>query len=105
MRVGRPLPAGPRTLEFQVPVISRAARRLERLAGSWVEEQRPGLAAPRAEVEHVVQRACDGVEGTADCRQLPVVLDELEDGTLVADRVGHEVALGPGRDDQQRQPW
>src|SRR5215471_12570174 len=78
--------------------------RLERLAGGWVEEQRLGLAAARAEVEHVVERACDSVEGTADSRQLPVVLDELEDGTLVADRVGHEVALGPGRDDQQGQP-
>ena len=109
MRVGRPLPAGPRTLEFPVTVVT-CRLGLERLAGGWVEEQFveeqflvPALVL--VEVEHLGERAGDGVEGTADSRQLPVVFDELKDGGLVGQGVGHEVALGPGGDNQQGQPW
>src|SRR6266496_3397964 len=77
---------------------------MERLASGRVEEQ-SGVALPGLpEVEHVVQRAGDRVEGAADPRQLPVVLDEFQDGTLVGQGAGDEVAPGPRRDDQQRQP-
>src|SRR5215469_14362735 len=54
-----------------------------RLSGGRVEEQRAVVAAPVVEVEHVVQRAGDRVEGARDAAQAPVVLDELQDAALV----------------------
>src|SRR5215471_12824258 len=72
------------------------------LSRDGVEEQLPVVVA-MLEVEHRDERSGDGVEGAADPRQPPVVLDEPEGGTLVGDVVRDEVALGEGRDDQQRQ--
>ena len=60
-------------------------------AGDWIKEQAVTVAGV-TEVEHVVQATSQGVEGLiADTTQLPVVLDEAQDGGLVGDRMIDEV--------------
>src|SRR5262249_14112077 len=55
-----------------------------------VEEQLVGVAV--TEVEHVGQRAREGVEGlVTDASQAPVVLDEAQDRRLIRDGAVHEV--------------
>ena len=50
----------------------------------------------RAEVEHVVEGTGDGVgRSPTDEAQIPVLLDEEKNGTLVGHRVIHEVLFGP----------
>src|SRR5205807_3360152 len=73
-----------------------------RLAGARVEDH-PGAAAAPVEVEEVGQAPRFGVERlVADPTEPPVVLREPQDRGLVGDGVIDEVALGPGRDGQER---
>src|SRR5262249_4486060 len=77
---------------------------LEGLAGDRIEEQGGVIAVLAMEIEHVVQRSGERVEGTGDPRQAPVVLHELHDRGQVGDGVVDRVVLRPRRDHQQRQP-
>src|SRR5215470_6736571 len=74
--------------------------------GRRIEDQLAIVVVDAAvEVEHVLDRSRDGVERAARLDTLavePVVLDELEDGGLVGQRVVDMVALGERRDHQQR---
>src|SRR5207247_3662415 len=74
----------------------------DRLAGGRVEVELAAAVGP-AEGEQVVQAAGDGVEGAADLRQVPVLLDEGQDRALVRQGVVDEVVLREGRDHQQRE--
>src|SRR5215470_19757068 len=75
-------------------------------AGARIEDQLAIVVVDMTiEVEHVLDRARDGVERTARLDALavePVVLDEAQDRGLVGQRVVDVVALGEGRDHQQR---
>src|SRR5262245_47729994 len=79
-----------------------AVRALERLSRHRVQEQLRVVAALIVEVEQAVEGARDGVERAGDPRQVPVVLDELQDGALVGELVVDGALPGEGRDDQQR---
>src|SRR5258708_30017745 len=73
------------------------------LAGVRVEHQALGRTVPALEVEHGGDASRGGVHRSGDAAQVPVVLDEAEDGGLVGESVVDGVGPGPGGDDEQRQ--
>ena len=70
-----------------------------------IQKQR-AVAPDLFEVEHLSDRVGDPIERAAAqaLSTQPVVLDEVDDGTLIAHAVVDEVLLGPGGNDQQREP-
>src|SRR5262249_4482639 len=82
-------------------LLSVAALVVRLLAGGRVEEEL--VTGPVVvEVEHVVERAGDGIERLiAGPAERPVVLDEAEDRRLICDRMVDEVRLRKRGDHEQ----
>src|SRR5580658_6304573 len=71
--------------------------------GRWIQDQPRGLVAA-VEVEQAVERAGFYVAGVvADPAEVPIVLDEAEDGGLVGRAVINVILLRVGRDHEQRE--
>src|ERR1035438_2537258 len=87
-------------------LFSRAAGRVVSeiyFSGLRVEDHT--IVLTLVEVEHIVERPGDCVEGPWDALATqPIVLDETHDGALVGHGVIDEVMPGIGSDNQQRQP-
>src|SRR5579871_2440484 len=76
--------------------------RLTRLAGHRVKKELAGIAAV-LELEQIEQRAGHRIErGAADAAQVPIVLDELKNRSLVGYRMVDKVRFGVPGDHQQR---
>src|ERR1700722_3995835 len=77
----------------------------EHLAGRLIQYVRPRIGVVK--VEHVVDRAGDGIEGAAThaLSTQPIVFDETQHRRLIGQTVVDIVAPGEGRDHQQRQAW
>ena len=67
------------------------------LARAWVQDQR-SIVPDRFEVEHLTDRVGDSIEGAAAqaLSAQPVVLDEVNDRSLIGHAVIDEILPSPG---------
>src|SRR4029077_2860479 len=99
-------------LSLQVRRPASLSVMIDRLAGRGIKQQNliavavaiPFAVPCRTKVEHLSDRVCECVEGTlAEALSLqPVILNEVDDRTLVSESVIDEVRLGELRDYQER---